>query len=144
MENQTEVALLNEKKKDFLKSYQRAVRREKEIMEEIQRLRLDKMFPSAVCGDGMPRGSSQTDLSDYMVLMDEQIELLKQERLERANIQRKIEKQIRAMEDDDEQHVLRLRYIKGLKWEAVAVEMGYSWKQTHRIHSSALSNFKMT
>ena len=48
------------------------------------------------------------------------------------------------MENEDEQRVLRLRYIRGLKWEEVAVEMGYSWKQIHRIHSSALTNFKMT
>ncbi len=48
------------------------------------------------------------------------------------------------MENEDEQEVLRLRYILGMKWEEVAVKMGYSWKQTHRIHSSALKNFKMT
>jgi DNA-directed RNA polymerase specialized sigma subunit len=48
------------------------------------------------------------------------------------------------MENEDEQEVLRLRYIKGLKWEEVALKMNYSWKQVHRIHSSALKSFKMT
>ena len=38
----------NEKKKEYLKSYQRAVKRERDILEEIKRLRADKMFPSAV------------------------------------------------------------------------------------------------
>ena len=59
----------NEKKKEFLRRYQKAVRREQDILNEIQRLRADKMFPS-VCNDGMPRGSSQTYLSDYIADID--------------------------------------------------------------------------
>jgi DNA-directed RNA polymerase specialized sigma subunit len=133
----------NEKKKEYLRLYRRAVRREKDILEEIQRLRLDKMFPSVV-NDGMPHGSSQTDLSDYIAILDEQIELLKEERLEKARCYKRIEDRIRMMSNEDEQTVLRLRYIQGLKWEDVAAEMGYSWKQIHRIHSTALQNFKMT
>lgn len=133
----------NEKKKEYLKSYRRAVKREQDILEEIQRLRLDKMFPSVV-NDGMPHGSSHSDLSDYIAIMDEQIELLKEERLEKVRCYQGIESQIRQMENEDEQEVLRLRYIKGLKWEEVALKMNYSWKQVHRIHSSALKSFKMT
>ena len=133
----------NEQKKEYLKSYRRAIKREQDILDEIQRLRLDKMFPSVV-NDGMPHGSSHSDLSDYAAILDEQIDLLKEERLERVRCYQKIERQICQMENEDEQEVLRLRYILGMKWEEVAAKMGYSWKQTHRIHSSALKNFKMT
>ena len=133
----------NEQKKEYLKSYRRAIKREQDILDEIQRLRLDKMFPSVV-NDGMPHGSSHSDLSDYAAILDEQIDLLKEERLEKVRCYQKIESQISQMENEDEQEVLRLRYILGMKWEEVAVKMGYSWKQTHRIHSSALKNFKMT
>ena len=133
----------NEQKKEYLKSYRRAIKREQDILDEIQRLRLDKMFPSVI-NDGMPHGSSHSDLSDYAAILDEQIELLKEERLEKVRCYQKIERQIRQMENEDEQEVLRLRYILGMKWEEVAVKMDYSWKQTHRIHSSALQNFKMT
>lgn len=133
----------NEQKKEYLKSYRRAIKREQDILDEIQRLRLDKMFPSVV-NDGMPHGSRHSDLSDYAAILDEQIDLLKEERLEKVRCYQKIERQISQMENEDEQEVLRLRYILGMKWEEVAVKMGYSWKQTHRIHSSALKNFKMT
>lgn len=133
----------NEKKKEYLKSYRKALRRERRILDEIQCLRLDKMFPSIV-QDGMPHGSSQTDLSGYAATLDEMIEDLKKERLEKVKIRKKIEQSIRNLEDEDEQEVLRLRYISGLKWEEVAAEMGYSWKQTHRFHSAALKNLKMT
>lgn len=140
---ETEIQKENEERKEYLKSYRRAVKREKDILDEIQRLRADKMFPS-VANDGMPKGSNQSDLSDYIAILDEQIELLKVERLEKARCYQKIEKQIKQMENEDEQEVLRLRYITGLKWEEVAARMSYSWKHIHRIHSSALCNFKMT
>lgn len=132
----------NEQKKEYLKSYRRAIKREQDILDEIQRLRLDKMFPSVV-NDGMPHGSSHSDLSDYAAILDEQIELLKEERLEKARCYQKIERQIRQMENEDEQEVLRLRYILGMKWEEVAVKMDYSWRQIHRIHSAALLNLKI-
>ena len=133
----------NEKKKEYLKSYQRSAKREQDILEEIRKLRMDKMFPSVV-NDGMPKGSSQSDLSGYAATLDGLIEKLKKERLEKIQHLRNIEDQIGKMQDEDEKRVLRLRYIKGLKWEEVAVEMGYSWKQTHRIHSQALIDLKMT
>lgn len=139
---ETEIQKENEEKKEYLKSYRRAVKREKDILNEIQRLRADKMFPSVV-NDGMPKGSNQSDLSDYIAILDEQIELLKEERLEKVRCYQKIEKQIRQMENEDEQEVLRLRYILGMKWEEVAVKMNYSYRRTLDIHGKALLSFKI-
>lgn len=132
----------NEKKKEFLRRYRKAVRREQEILEEIQRLRADKMFPS-VCNDGMPRGSSQTDLSDYMAEIDAAIEDLKKERLEKIKIYREIEMRIRCMKDEDEQEVLRMRYIKGTKWEDIAEKMNYSYSGTLKLHGRALTDIEI-
>lgn len=39
---ETEIQKENEEKKEYLKSYRRAVKREKDILDEIQRLRADK------------------------------------------------------------------------------------------------------
>ena len=133
----------NEKKKEYLRSYQRALKREEQILQEIQRLRLDRIFPEVI-NDGMPHGSSQTDLSDYIVLVDEQIELLKQERLEKAKARSNIKKCIRELKDDDEQEVLRIRYIDGVsKWEDVAKKMNYSLRKIHNLHSNALIHIKI-
>lgn len=132
----------NEKKKEFLKRYQKAVKREQDILDEIQRLRADKMFPS-VCNDGMPRGSSQTDLSDYAAEIDAAIEDLKEERLEKIKIYREIEMRIRCMKDEDEQEVLRLKYIKGMNLETVAERMDYSYRTILDIHGKALKNFEI-
>ena len=119
----------NEQKKEYLKRYRIARRREQQILEEIQKLRMDKMFPSLAI-DGMPKGSNQCDLSDYAAAIDHQLELLKKERLQRIRIYGEIEQQIRSMTDEEEREILRLRYIEGRKWEKVAAEMGYSWNRS--------------
>ena len=76
-----------------------------------------KIFPGCGAGDGMPHGSDQTDLSDYIVILDELMEDLKQERLNGAIRRTQIEKRIRALSDENEAEALRLRYIKNKKWE---------------------------
>ena len=37
-----------------------------------------------------------------------------------------------------ERLLMRYRYIEGMTWEAVCVAVGYSWRQTHNIHSGIL------
>ena len=39
-----------------------------------------------------------------------------------------------------ERLLLRLRYLQGMSWEAVCVEMSYSWRQVHRLHAKALAD----
>lgn len=123
-------------------SYRWAKKQEERILEEIQALRMDKMFPSAV-NDGMPKGSEQRDLSDYAVKLDELIQELKEERLEKVKRLRNIEKSIRELQNEDAQMIMRLRYIDGLKWEEVCVAINYEWAQMHRIHAKALREIKI-
>lgn len=133
----------NEKKKEFLRGYRKSLKREERICDDIQELRARKMFPSCAMGDGMPHGSSQTDLSGYAATLDEMIEDLKRERLEKVKIRKKIERSIRNLENEDEQEVLRLRYINGLAWGEVAEEMGFSTRRATQIHGNALLNLKI-
>ena len=132
----------NEKKKAFLQRYRECERREREILEEIQRLRMDQMFPSVV-NDGMPKGSQQSDLSDYVAAMEEQIDRLKQERLERARTRDQIDLAIRRMENPDERRVLRLRYLWGLGWKEIGEKMGYSREGAIKLHGRALPKFEI-
>lgn len=133
----------NDKKKAFLRRYRECERREQEILEEIQRLRMDKMFPSVV-NDGMPKGSQQSDLSDYVAAIERQIGRLKRERLKKVRTREQIDLAIRRMENPAEQRVLRLRYLCGLNWKEIGEKMGYNERQPKRIHGSALNNFKMS
>nr|DAF04600.1 MAG TPA: Protein of unknown function (DUF722) [Bacteriophage sp.] len=132
----------NEKKKEYLKRYHVAELAEKEIQEEIDDLRMNKMFP-ALIQDGMPHGSSCMDLSEYAAQLDELLTELKDQMEQRIRIRREITQRIEAMQDETEKTVLRLRYIHWLQWEQIAERMGYGWTQVHRIHGRALTNFKM-
>lgn len=49
----------------------------------------------------------------------------------------KIEKGIGSL-PDREKYLIRARYIELKNWEQIAVDMGYSWRGIHKIHSGAL------
>ena len=133
----------NEQKKYFLRSYRRAIKKEQRILEKIQKLRMDKMFPS-VTNDGMPRGSSQSGLDAYIEKLSDRQEELKAIQLEKAICKSSIEKLIHNLDDENEQKVLRLHYIDGMTWSSIANELIYSERHIHRIHASALKNINMS
>ena len=59
----------------------------------------------------------------------------------KSNIAR-LETEISAL-DEREKELLTLRYLKGLKWEEIAVNMGYSWRKIHYLHGEALEHFEI-
>ena len=133
---------LNQKKKDYLNGYISARRREKRLLEQIQQLRLDTMFP-CLQGDGMPRGSSQSDLSNYMERRDELEEELKQEMLNAITEYENIHRAIRRMKDEEEKEILERKYLMRQTWEVIAQSLGYSRITVIRIHGKALENFEI-
>lgn len=132
----------NETKKEYLQSYRYAVIAETQIKEEIDQLRMDKMFPGLV-QDGMPHGSGGNDLSVYAAKLDELLIELKDQMDKRIQLRREIVKKIEAMDSETEKAVLRYRYIHMLKWEEIAVKMHYGYRNVLKVHGRALEHFKM-
>lgn len=132
----------NEKKKEFLMSYQKEKRRVRRLEEQLEELRRNKMSPS-VTNDGMPHGTDKKDLSDYAVKVDEIEQELVAARYSRICAFQEVQKRIEAMEDEREKDLLTYRYLKGLKWEEICARMDYKWRQVHRIHAMAIKNLKM-
>ena len=133
----------NEEKKKYLKSYRGAVIAETQIKEEIDQLRMDKMFPGLI-QDGMPHGSGGSDLSAYAAKLDELLNDLKDQMDKRIQLRREIIKKIEDMDNETEKAVLRYRYVHMLKWEEIAVKMNYTFRHVVRIHGEALKKFKMS
>ena len=133
---------LNEKKKEYLNGYRDAKRREKRILEQIQQLRLDTMFP-CLQGDGMPRGSSQSDLSDYMSRCDDLMNELKQEKLNAITEYTYIHRAIRMMKDEEEKEILERKYLMRQTWEKIAEELGCDRRTAIRKHGNALKKFEI-
>ena len=133
---------LNQLKKDYLNGYRNEKRREKRILEQIQQLRLDTMFP-CLQGDGMPRGSSQSDLYDYMSRYGELMDRLEEERLEAVKRYTDIHNAIRNMENEEEKEILERKYLMRQTWEEIAQSLGYSRITVIRKHGEALINFEI-
>ena len=146
MENLTEAQIQelkkkNEEKKEYLLSYKQYKLQAKRLQEQLNELRLGKMFPGLILSD-MPSAHSQKDLSDYMAKYDElerKIIKAKKQAIERYS---EVQMQIEQMENENEKTVLTLRYLRNYKWEKICIELDYSWRQVHYIHSKALEHFE--
>lgn len=131
----------NEIKKEYLKSYKKLCDKLKSLDEQLQSLQEVEQSAKAPRLSDMPKSHRQTDLSDIMVKIEAiytKIIRLRAECLERKL---EIENRIADMEDGIEADILRKRYLEFKPWEQICVEIGYSWRQTHYLHSRALSNF---
>lgn len=131
-----------EQKKEYLKGYEKAVRQMERIELKIQEMRLNKMCPSIV-NDGMPHVSGQADLSAYAALLEQEEKRYMKCRYQRIQKCKEITDRIEQLDNEDEKDVLMYRYIKLMKWEYIAVKMGFSRQYLHKIHAQALKNFKM-
>lgn len=131
-----------EQKKEYLKGYEKAVRKAERIEIKIKELRLNKIFPSAL-NDGMPHARNQRDLSGYAALLDEEERHYQECKYQQIEICKEITDRIEQIDNEDEKDVLIFRYIELKKWQDIAIKMKVSQRQVHRIHSQALKNFKM-
>lgn len=132
----------NEKKKWYLRGYKRAVRQMQRSELRIRELRLNRICP-AVIADGMPHASGGSDLSDFAAELDREERKYMKARYLRVKLCREIMDKIERLPNEDEKDVLAFRYIKLMKWEDIAVKMGFSWQHIHKIHANALKHFQM-
>lgn len=58
----------------------------------------------------------------------------------RAEIDKR-SKMINALPNPTHAQILQLRYINGLKWKSICVEMGYTFRHTTKLHGYALQAF---
>ena len=133
----------NEKKKEYLKSYLKHVRRIHRINDEIREIRSMKVSVS-MNNDGMPHGSGQEDLSGYAAELDAMERDLIQERYNRIRTYQDIAARIKRLSSENEKDVLFYRYIKGLDWWEIAEKMRYSERQVHRFHGKALAHIRLS
>ncbi len=132
-----------EKKKEYLRGYEKALRQMKRSELRIKEMRLNRILPSVI-NDGMPHTAGQSDLSEYAALLDQEEKRYMRYRYQRIRKCKEITDRIERLSDEDEKDVLMCRYIKLMKWEDIAMKMEIGERQIQRIHSRALKNFKMS
>lgn len=129
----------NKLKMQYLMRYIDAKRRAKAILDEIRNLE-DLATKVTVTFNDMPGGGGADDQLGAIVshIIDLKADMVTQAKTMKAE-QQIVQAVIDAVDDPDQRHLLRLRYINGYKWERVAVEMNYSFRHTLRIHGAALA-----
>lgn len=130
--------MTNQDKIAWLRRYREAVAEQDRLMDEIKSWRslAERVSPALSC---LPRGSGGPG---RMISAVEHINALEAELaeqiVERVSTRREIGQAIDRVPDNRLSRLLRLRYIEGLTWERVAVEMDYSYMQVCRLHGKAL------
>ena len=123
-----------------LKRYLPLKKEAEELRLQAEHLAKDIKSLKAVAMDGMPKGNAVNDsignlvakvdklMRDYLHKYDEALcELYK------------IERCIESLDNETERVLMSKRYIQGLNWEDICVDMNYSWRQVHRIHAQILN-----
>ena len=128
--------------KDFLKEHITKLNEAKGLKFEIDQMYCTIKSPAIT---GMPSGSptSNDKLGNILWKIQEK-EIRYLAKLDIIlNEEKDIEKVIDTLKDSSERTIMRYRYISGLSWEEVCVKVNYSWKHTHRLHSSALNKINL-
>lgn len=132
----------NDRKKTYLRAYRKHGKRIKRIESEIEEIRNMKMHPSSI-NNGMPHGSNQSDLSSYVVALQEREDELYQEGVKQVQTYKDIEYRINKLENQDERDVMFYKYIKGFTWWQIAQLMEYSESWIYELHGRALKNIQI-
>ncbi len=131
--------MTSQEKKKYLSQYSKIDRLiDSKLLEcEKWRARAEKMSPSYSALPKANSGENSLELAvEHIVELEKEID---KEVDKLVELRRSIQQAIYAIEDDHLKELLEYRYIKGMKWEEVAVKMNYDYRWVLRLHGKALS-----
>lgn len=127
-----------EEKVRWLRRYQDSLRREQELVEEVEQLRSRacKVTPSL---SGMPGGTSDGQALPRAVeqILEAQQELEAQ--IEQCNtIRQEVVDAIEQIANPRDKELLRRRYLLGEQFETIAKEMNLEYRWVRRLHKKSI------
>ena len=130
--------MTNGEKKSILLEYRAIERRINRLIDEKAAWNAKATATTSSFSD-MPRSGGGSDKIQTTVekiieieeKLDHEIDAL-------VDLRNRIETAVEKLEDGRLRDVMRYRYIDGMKWEQIAVEMHYSYMQVCRLHGKAL------
>ena len=129
-------------KEEFLEQYRNSVEEEQYLLVEIKELKGD-MLQSGTA-DGMPRGrSGQSDLADWIIRRDKQLEKLTSKLCTEKFKQLKIRETIGTLKDAREKEILKDIYIYGLTFSEMEEKTGKARVTLKRLKSNALEKLEI-
>lgn len=135
--------MTRQEKKEFLSRYLEILAEEKDIREEIAYWE-SKAQKVTASWSAVPSGGKGSDkVQTGAIKVAELRESLMDKINQLAAVRIEIERAIGTVQDDTQRRLLRLRYIKGMTLQQIAVEMHYSWRHICNIHGYALVSCKV-
>lgn len=135
--------MTSQEKKEFLSRYLEILAEEKDIREEIAywESKAQKVTSSwsAVPSGGEGSDKVQTGAIKIAELRESLIDKINQ----LVAVRIEIERAIGTVQDDTQRRLLRLRYIKGMTWEKITVEMNYTYQWVFELHGRALNKVEI-
>jgi len=124
--------------KEKLMQYRSIKTEIKQLQEKIQELEERKTSIKSQIITDMPTGGESLDLLTIITIIEETQEKLRNKEIELLKVMNEIEEIIDSLENSEDRCILRARYIECKKWEEICVELNYSWRHMHRLHSKIL------
>lgn len=135
--------MTTQEKKAFLQQYNATEQEEQRLSAEIERWKIrsqqtrsDYDTVKFICGPDPTLEYATRQIGE----MTRQLII---QRSKLVALRQSIEAAIGSVPDDRLKELLRLRYIEGMTWEAIADQMNYSYMQINRLHKKALDELNM-
>jgi DNA-directed RNA polymerase specialized sigma24 family protein len=133
------------KANEYLSQVYNLKRKIKYNLVRLEELREMSCSISAPAWDKVPSGNRCTEAPFVKVLerIWEKEEEINREMAELERLEKEIQAVIEALTDVDERYVLLYRYMQGMKWEQVALEMNRCESSVRKIHAKALRKIRV-
>ncbi len=135
----------NQEKIKYLKQYQTTIMEIERRKQDVNMWRDMLQKVTASYSSGLKGGGTIRNRTEELIAKIVDLERHLHEKLARQiSLQHEIEQLVENVGDSRERLLLQYRYLDGMTFEEIAVQMHYSWRQIHRLHSRALTNLKMS
>lgn len=133
-----------DEKEVFLQTYLRARRKEYDLRRRLDQIQIDCRVPGCKPIDGMPHARGRiTDLSDAMVEIDNGLRMVLAQKGEADTLRGIVLDAIGKVSKKSLRHILKQKYIHGLKNSQIAQNMGVTPRRVRQIHSEAVQAFEI-
>ena len=105
----------------------------------------DLATKATVTYSDMPRNQNKghSRLEDAVIKIIELETEINKDMVELVELKKDIIRRIKAVESTELQTVLELRYLSYMRWEEIAIELGYGIDNVFRLHRNALDEIRI-
>ena len=135
-------AVTNAEKRAVLLEYQAIERRIKRLQSEKQGW-LEKATAVSPNLSDMPKGGGTDKIQNAVCRIADIEQKINRDIDRQIDLRERIEAAVCAISDGKLRDLMRYRYIDGMTWEQIAVEMHYSYVHICRMHGQALAQIML-